>query len=97
MPLEAVLPYFRSVVPGVAGVVMASADGHALAGDVGADAEAVAQRAVGLHREASGRAPLEDAALGASVFVPCETGVVLVVFVEAATPAAADGAIAVHA
>lgn len=85
MPLDRVLPYFRSVMPGVSGVVLASARGEALAHDLEtADAGRLATQAVQLHVEARGCAPLERASDGTSIFVPHEAGVVLVVFLDAA-------------
>ena len=90
MPLDRVLPYFRAAMPGVAGVVLATPQGHALAHDMPApDARALAAQAIALHRVATGGAPLADATKGASIFVPSDVGVMLVVFMEAARAAGA--------
>ena len=91
VPLERVLPYFRAVMPGVAGVVLASSRGDPLAHDLHEGADLVAHTAVDLHHQACGRAPLEDATKGASIFVPHDGGVVLVVFMDAADATPLNG------
>lgn len=98
MPLDRVLPHFRAALPGVAGVVLATPQGHALAHDMPLDdARALAAQAVALHRVATGGAPLADATKGASIFVPSDLGVMLVVFMEAARAAAGEERVAVAA
>lgn len=82
--LDHVLPYFRAVMPGVQGVVLATAHGAPLAADLDAGADAVAAQAVRLHREACGCAPLAEPGKGASILVPHHGGLVLVVFLAAA-------------
>lgn len=86
VPFDHVLPYFRAVMPGVAGVVLASATGAPLAHDLrDQDAARLARDAVDLHAQACGCAPLSDVANGASIFVPHREDVVLVVFMQATT------------
>lgn len=67
-----VLRLCRAVMPGVAGVVLSSHDGHAIAHDGHADADQLAQNALQQHADAGRR--------GASALVTGPEGLYLVVF-----------------
>lgn len=69
-PFHHALPLFRSAMPGVSGVVLASPEGAPLAHDLDTGADAAARLAVDMRTA------------GASVIVPGDAGAVLVVFVD---------------
>lgn len=91
-PLDLALRLFRAAAPGVTGVVLASADGHPVAHDLATQSRAgwAAHAAVALHHGSTGAAPLARAEDGASVFVPSDDGLLLVVFVPQTTTLPAD-------
>lgn len=72
-PQDHVLQLFRSVMPGVKGVVLSSSEGQPLAHDVEGDAHELARAGLALHRQ-------HGPAHGASALVPSNDGLVLVVF-----------------
>ena len=71
-----VLQAFRSVLPGVAGVVLASQEGEPLAHDVGCDAPGLAAQGLAQHKVSNFHGSIP----GASTFVTCGRSVYLVVF-----------------
>lgn len=79
-----VLHLFRRVMPGVAGVIVSSPDGHPLATDLHVDPSGLTARALTQHRihHLNGRLP------GASTLIEDDGGIVLVVFLDAAQAAA---------
>ena len=71
-----VLQLFRSVMPGVAGVVLASQEGEPLAHDVGCDAPVLAAQGLAQHKVTNFHGSIP----GASTFVTSGSSVYLVVF-----------------
>ncbi len=71
-----VLQLFRSVMPGVAGVVLASQEGQPLAHDVGLDAPDLAAQGLAQHKVTN----FHGCVPGASTFVTSGRSVYLVVF-----------------
>lgn len=70
------LSLFRAVLPGVAGVVLASPDGQPIAHDVGCDATDLAAQGLAQHKVTN----FHGSVPGASTFVTSGRSVYLVVF-----------------